>query len=103
MTIKTTIVAAVIAIMPMAVQAQEAIGCALVGDLAEVIMANRQVGARVSEMMEIADGEPLVEALVLEAYKIPRYSSDEMQMRSVEDFRNDAEALCYRLQSDQGV
>jgi len=103
MTIKTTIIAAVVAIMPMAVQAQNSVVCAIVGDLAEVIMANRQVGVRVSDMMDIADNDPLVEALVLEAYKIPRYSSDEMQRRSVENFRNEVETICYSRSRDQGA
>ena len=95
MNIKTTIAAAIIAIMPMAAQAQDKVSCELVGDLAQVIMENRQAGAILSRQMKIADGNAFVEALVREAYSRPRYSTQRHQDRVVTEFRNDAELICY--------
>ena len=96
MNIKTTIAAAFIAVMPMAATAQEEMAsCEDIGALAQVIMENRQSGTRLSQMMEVADGNSLVVALLTDAYNEPRWTTQSNQDRAVENFRNDVELLCY--------
>jgi hypothetical protein len=72
--------------------------CTVIGDLAEAIMTNRQLGIPMSRMMEINGADDLARLMVMEAYKEPRYSSDEYQRRAVQDFRNEIEVACYQAE-----
>ncbi len=73
--------------------------CAEVHKTAAAIMENRQLGADMPRMMEIADGEPAVRMLVVAAYKKPRFSTEAHQQRSVSDFANSAYLACVEAYS----
>jgi hypothetical protein len=78
--------------------AQEPTGqqlCASFGDLAETIMQNRQNGVPMSKMMDATDLE-LARAIILDAYKLPRFSSEDYQEKQTADFRNEVELECYK-------
>jgi hypothetical protein len=74
--------------------------CAAMQRLAQAIMKNRQNGIAMADMMAKSDvsGDATIkkldEALIIEAYSLPRYSTDEMQQKSIEDFGNDTYLQC---------
>jgi len=68
--------------------------CTLIGKLAAVIMEKRQDGVDMSRLMEIAETE-LVQRLVIFAYEMPRYSSEDYKRTAVQDFANEAMGVCY--------
>lgn len=71
--------------------------CSTDGRIAKSIMSMRQMGMPMSTLM----AGPLVQKseyysnMVIAAYNIPRYSSQAMQDRTVEDFINDVESACF--------
>lgn len=76
--------------------------CPQIGQLAKVIMESRQIGVPMSEMMTtmIESGEKrvdeLMEQMIKEAYRRPRYHSEVNQQRAAEDFQNELESMCYK-------
>lgn len=79
---------------------EPATGCEVISRLAKSIMQARQSGVSMSEMMGIAardeDFKALAEALVIDAYDSPRYSTDGMKQRSIEDFENNVFLQCIK-------
>lgn len=88
------IASAVIALTATTAQAQD-IDCAKIGDIASIIMENRQIGVSMSEQMSAIDGVSLLEGMVIDAYRAPRMSMPENRMKMVEDFRAEFELMCY--------
>lgn len=75
--------------------------CAVIGDLAQVIMERRQEGIAMSRLMTIAPAEEgpartLMLLMVRGAYDVPRFSAPANQRRAAQDFRNTMEAECFR-------
>jgi len=70
--------------------------CERVGILATSIMEARQSGAPMSELMKIADGNKLLQLMVVQAYEEPRFSSDRYQQNATNDFRAEWELACYK-------
>lgn len=74
--------------------------CAAMQRLAKSIMTARQNGFAMSDMMSKSDasGDAIVkkldESLIIYAYSLPRYSTNEMQQKSIEDFGNDTYLQC---------
>lgn len=105
---RSTIAALLAAILLSApAQAQEVTAdmlCPLMGDLAESVMENRQVGVALSRQMGILAGfsdqpvelQDVIRDMILGAYGVPRYTTDAYQRRAVQDYRSDNEAACYR-------
>jgi hypothetical protein len=52
------------------------------------VMRGRQNGAPMSRMMDAAGDSSIAQAIVMDAYKQPRYQTEDMQKKSVEDFTN---------------
>jgi hypothetical protein len=73
-----------------------AINCATLGEMALLIMQNRQAGASLSGLMETANGDPLLIQIILTAYEAPRWSTPANMRRAEEDFSNDVMLDCYR-------
>ena len=99
---KLTIPAIVLAtLMPITPAAAQDDGCQLLGDMAAAIMWNRQLGTPIGDMWEIAqnaEGETsriLAEAMVIDAYNSPQFSTDAVRFMSVETFSAEIEAICY--------
>ena len=70
--------------------------CAVLGEVALLIMKNRQAGASLSGLMEIAEGDPLLIQIILAAYELPRWSTPANISRAEEDFSNEVMLDCYR-------
>jgi len=69
--------------------------CETLGDVAYKVMELRQGGVPMSTVMQISDSK-LVEAIVVDAYDQPRFSTDSYKRESANDFRNDVEVQCYK-------
>ena len=72
------------------------ISCKQLGELAEGIMKIRQAGTPMSNAMEIADGNSVIEAMVHAAYGITRWSTEKNKLEAMQDFRIKNEQLCYK-------
>ena len=73
--------------------------CALVGQLAESVMLNRQAGLPMSTQLTTIvtpESPALIQNIIVLAYEQPRFHTPANQRRAVEDFRNDTEAACLR-------
>jgi|GEM_PF-2347695 len=78
--------------------------CQVNSELAEVIMKNRQQGMSMAKVMEIADMSSqdkmlsaFVESYIIKAYDSPRYSTGEMQIRAIENFRDERYLECVKI------
>lgn len=73
--------------------------CASMGQLAENIMKRRQEGTPPSTLRAAFAGnkvEDLAVSMVEAAYERPRFSTDEMQLKEVQNFRAESETSCYK-------
>jgi len=71
--------------------------CDSYGELAESIMSGRQSGTSMAKMMKVIgdnEGSDLFEKLIIAAYDSPRYSTEGMQKRSIEEFRDEVYLEC---------
>ena len=62
--------------------------CATFGQVAEKIMTDRQGGMSRTQMIQSVHGDSLFEYIVVEAYKVPQTSTDRMQKKTIEEFRD---------------
>lgn len=95
--ILTTIVLFIMA-MPVQAEGWREV-CDSVGKLATKVMEYRQSGVSMSVMMgSISEGElsTLIEEVIISAYDKPRYISERMQRRVVEEFRDGTYLECVR-------
>lgn len=75
--------------------------CVDIHGLGAVIMQHRQHGTPLPDLLAATDSE-LAKALIIQAYKQPRFATEEYQAKAIQDF---AEALmpeCYN-QTGMGV
>ncbi|WP_305967426.1 hypothetical protein [Marinobacter salsuginis] len=68
--------------------------CEDVSDLARDVMRNRQANIPMAEMMKATEGMPMVQSIIKEAYKIPRYGSEEFKRDAMTDFSNNWYMAC---------
>ena len=57
-------------------------------------MRNRQAGAAQSEQLAIVGDSARLQALILEAYKVPQYSTEPAQKREIRKYRDDTFSKC---------
>lgn len=69
--------------------------CEPVAQLAESVMRARQNGVPASAAMNVANGNPAVMNLVRLAWREPRYHTQEMQDRAVQEFRDKLFMACF--------
>lgn len=95
------LIAAALALSAASASAEDLDPCAYVGGFAEAIMLGRQNGAPMSQYMAAANQSMdkavggVVKELVIQAYQLPRFSTPQMQRRSIQEFRASAEVSCY--------
>lgn len=72
--------------------------CKNLGEIAAGIMNYRQSGKPLHEMMERATStnNQLLKSIVIEAYERPIFPDAEGRTRTIADFRNDVELVCYK-------
>lgn len=78
--------------------------CDFVHTIATVTMEARQAGISAKEVVDRASKidvnastRALIEATIIDAYKRPRYTSNERKERAVTDFADDAYLVCLRV------
>lgn len=70
--------------------------CEKIEGLAESIMKARQVGVPMSATMKTVGTSELVRGWVIDAYEKPRFSTEPMIQRAIEDFRNEKSLVCMK-------
>ena len=72
--------------------------CSSVSTTAKEIMKARQNGVAMSKLIEIFKKEDaaIFRRLTISAYESPRYSTEAMQEKSIQDFENEAFLDCYK-------
>ena len=90
---KYLLITAVILLSTVTAQANKEL-CTEVSGAASLIMELRQSNAPLSSVLEIAGDVAILERLVLEAYKKPRYSSQVYKANAIADFGNLAMLTC---------
>ena len=68
--------------------------CPTVVELAEQIMSARQAGVSIAKMMEVMSNE-FQRKLVLEAYQVPVYTTQEYRDSETTEFGNRQGVACY--------
>jgi hypothetical protein len=71
--------------------------CEGVGAAAETAMKARQAGVPMSAVMSHAGTTEILQKIVIDAYSVTRYGTDEYQERAVQEFRNKWELACFSL------
>jgi hypothetical protein len=104
--IRTILIALSLTATPVAALTEDATKvCTGLGELAEVVMMNRQAGIALSLALTVAppeggDTAPEVRALIVGiisgAYDTPRFSARENQRNAAQDYRNEIEAMCFK-------
>ena len=100
---KTTIIAAILAVATTAAQAQQTTNeiCTGWGELAATVMEVRQSGAPLSSVLAVfPDVKPIQYAMIMDAYDTPRYRTPRIVAEVIEDFRNDQEYQCFDVFSE---
>ena len=95
---KYLLTTAVILLSTVTAQANKEL-CTAVSGAASLIMELRQSNAPLSSVLEVVGDVAILEELVIEAYKKPRYSSKAYQNSAIADFSNIAMLAC--LQSSK--
>lgn len=75
--------------------------CTAVSKNASMIMELRQSNAPLSGVLEAVKGVDILETLAMEAYKKPRYSSEEYKTGAIADFGNLAMITCLQAFKDR--
>ncbi len=57
-------------------------------------MTNRQLGGSMADAIEVANGDETLESIVISAYEVPRYGTERMQQRQIEDYKNEVYLTC---------
>lgn len=73
--------------------------CTIIGNLSESIMKARQNGVSMSDIMNMPSATSLGKAMTIDAFKEPRYSTEEFKQRAITDFRANWELACYEFKS----
>lgn len=62
--------------------------CNQISELAERYMTLRQDGVSMSKLYKTAKGNKLVEKMIVDAYEVPKFSTDEYREIQVSKFKN---------------
>lgn len=92
---KNIILAACLTIIP-ALASAEQTHCEIAGDTARITMKFRQDNAPMSRLMNIAGEQEYLRELVIAAYGLPLFVTDSAKQRSIEEFGNEVERICYK-------
>jgi len=76
------------------------VDCNNVAEFAEVIMEARQVGVSMPKAIELANGSKLLEKIIVDAYEVPHYSTQEYRSRKISDFRDSWYLACFKAMSE---
>ena len=95
-----TVVAALLLFTATATKAEEAdteeVSCKDIGANVALIMEVRQKGASLDKVMNIYKDNKVWQAVVLQAYEVPRYMLERNQQKEILRFKNEALLVCYK-------
>ena len=75
--------------------------CKMLELLARKHMTARQKGVPMVKLYEIAQNSAISKKMVIDAFKRPRYSTEEMQQGEIDDFANTYFAACLQAMDDK--
>ena len=70
--------------------------CKTFSQTAESLMSARQNGVPMSKAMEIAGDNPLMKAMVSDAYDRPAFSMEENKLKTIREFGDTAYSICWK-------
>lgn len=73
--------------------------CKSVYDATSALMKLRQQDAPLPEVMKIANGNQTLEAITIDAYKVPLYSTEEYKKNAISNFANKYYSACFHENS----
>lgn len=78
--------------------------CRSASELAESTMQVRQLGAPITDVLQLHENadpaiKPLIQALVRDAYSRPRFLTEEHQQRAATEFASEAYVTCFTSMS----
>ena len=69
--------------------------CLTLGVISTTVMEARQRGVSIGDLMVVAKESELLQAIILAAYQVPRFNTEEYQQQAVADFGNEVMLACY--------
>lgn len=103
---KTTLAAIALALVPITAPAQSADEVfGVFSEFGQAVMTARQNGVPLQVAMSANDtNSELLAAIILQAYEVPRYSTERVKRRAIEDFRDEVSLGCYQaFAMEQGL
>lgn len=87
---RTLMLAAAITLLPFTVSAEKAeqSQCEKISSLAGSVMILRQLGEPMAKMYKLANKNKLIEAMVIEAYETPRFTTDKAKDEYIGKFKD---------------
>lgn len=79
-----------------ATEEEKIASCQQIAGLAETVMTHRQQGTAMSDVMNIVKDTQLGRSMVIAAYDISRYATDDYQQRAIEEFRDEWNLQCLK-------
>lgn len=76
------------------------LSCQSLSELARTIMADRQKGVSIEELMDGVDSS-IEEQMVLSAFEEPRRTTPESRKRTIDDYRDLWHSLCVKAKREQ--
>lgn len=79
-------------------QAEESkfMNCKEISEFAGSIMQVRQQGTPMSDLYDIANGSKVIESLIILAYEVPKFNTEEYKQREVNKFKNEFFLTCVK-------
>lgn len=79
--------------------------CKMMGNYAESIMTHRQSGVPASDVVDTfvskeSESDYLVESIVIEAFKLPVYASNESRLKAINSFKDSVYLSCLKASID---
>ena len=92
------VVALLLVVLSSIAQANPISLCDSYGKLAEAIMRARQNGATPTQLLKLAEARDaqLANAIIMEAFEVPRFATANYQNATVAEFRSKVEFACLR-------
>ena len=75
--------------------------CGDISGLASQVMKSRQSGIPMSAMIQATQGDSMMENMIISAFETPRYSSEKVKKRTIEDFRDKIYLECIKALKEQ--
>tara|TARA_R110002049_G_scaffold96042_1_gene235486 strand:+ start:115 stop:408 length:294 start_codon:yes stop_codon:yes gene_type:complete len=82
-------------LLPLSAHAEQS-NCQGVSSLARVIMESRQTGVNIIDVINAVDDNELAKVIIIEAYKDPKFSTDDYKKTSINEFASRWYIICLK-------